>query len=87
MSTLTHDGAETPTRPAAWWTVRDVWASLAITAMWIAVIVTAIAGPNIVTHDVSGTDNSVPAAVAVALFATIGSWGVARYAFRRRDDV
>jgi len=55
--------------------------------MWIAVIVTAIAGPNIVTHDVSGTDNSVPAAVAVALFATIGSWGVARYAFRRRDDV
>lgn len=73
MSTVPHE------HPHAWWSVRDLWTSLAITAMWVAVAVTAVAGPNIVSNDGS----TVPAAIPIALFATLGSWIVAHYGFRR----
>lgn len=80
MTTVPHD------RPVAkWWTITDVWASLAITAMWIAVIVTAIAGPDIKSADNTGNGAVVPAVILVALFAAIGSAAVAKYGFRRRD--
>ena len=75
MSSISHD------HPVAWWTAVEMWAALAITAMWTAVAVTAIAGPYIYSND--GT--RCPAAVAIALFATIGTWAVARHGLRRRD--
>ena len=75
MSSISHD------RPLAWWSVVEVWSALAITAMWAAVAITAVSGPDIHSNDGS----QVPAAVAVALFATIGTWAVAHYGLRRRD--
>ena len=75
MSTMSHE------RPAAWWSLVEVWTSLTIVAMWAAVAVTAIADPYIYSND----GNRVPAAVPIALFATIATWVVARYGLRRRD--
>jgi hypothetical protein len=72
-------------RQIAWYRVTEMWASLAITAMWVAVVVTAIVGPNIDSSTPGGTTSSVPSAVAVALFATIGTWAVARYGLRPRS--
>jgi hypothetical protein len=63
--------------------VPEMWASLAIIVMWVSVLVVAIVGPDIVTSDAGGTHSTVPAAVAVALFAFLGTWVVARYGFRR----
>jgi hypothetical protein len=63
---------------------RDVWPSLAITVMWVAVALDALFGPDIVTSNGAGTNTStVPSGVVVALFAFLASWVVARYAFRR----
>jgi hypothetical protein len=59
--------------------VRDVAASLAISMMWLAVLLDSLFGPDIVSTDGS----KVPSGVALALFAFLGSWAVARYAFRR----
>lgn len=73
MTTMHHEDV------GGWWTVRELWVSLAITAMWAAVAVTAVAGPNILSNDGS----TVPAAIPVALFATLGSWIVAHYGFKR----
>ncbi len=84
MTTFSHERPTAAPRP--WWTVRDLWASLAITAMWVAVAVTAFAGTDIRTTDSAGDGAVVPAAVGVALFATICSWLVARHAFRPHDD-
>jgi hypothetical protein len=81
MSSVSHPPA--PTVHGSWTSVllrRDVWASLAITAMWIAVAVSALWGPNFVST--SGSSSTIiPSGIGVALFASIGTWAIAKYAF------
>jgi hypothetical protein len=62
---------------------RELWASLAITVIWLAVLFTAIFGGDIVDASPGGNQSSVPSAVAVALFAVLATWAVARYGFSR----
>ena len=63
----------------------EMWASLAITAMWIAVAVTSVWGPDFVSNTPGGSSTTIPSGIAVALFACIGSWAVAKYGFPRRE--
>ena len=63
--------------------VREVAASIAITSMWIAVGLASMWGSTFETHSVDGSSASIPSGVIVALFAFLGSWIVARYAFRQ----
>jgi len=81
MASVTHEAPET--RPA-WYTLPEVWASIAISVIWLAVVVTAVWAPNIVTTSVDGSSATIPSGVAVAFFAVIASWGVARYGAKRR---
>lgn len=62
--------------------VPEMWASVAIVVMWLSVLFDAIFGPDIVNTSAGGDHSSVPSAVAVALFAFLGTWVVARYGFR-----
>jgi len=64
---------------------RELWASLAITVIWLAVLFTAIFGGDIVNANAGGDHSSVPSAVAVALFAVFATWAVARYGFRQKS--
>jgi hypothetical protein len=69
--------------------VREMWGSLAITVMWVAVAVSAVWAPAFVSTDGAGTQSTtVPSGMVVALFAFLGSWAVAKYAFgdRRPDE-
>ena len=62
---------------------RDMWVSVAIAVVWLAVLFDAIYGPDIVTRSSGGSDSAtIPSAVAVALFACIATWPVAKYGFR-----
>jgi hypothetical protein len=63
--------------------LRDVWASLAIATMWLAVLFDAAFGPDIFSANATSTTR-VPSAIVVAVFAWLASVGVARYAFARR---
>jgi hypothetical protein len=83
MSVIPH-GSSVDTR-FAWLRITEMWASLAITVMWLAVLFDAMFGPNITSTTPGGTSSSVPSAVALALFATIGTWAVARYGLRERE--
>jgi hypothetical protein len=88
MSTVTHPSPgvapETP-RWTAYVLVPEMWASLAITAMWTVVAISAVWGPDFVSTSGSGTSSTtIPSGIAVAVFATIGTWVVAKYAFGRR---
>jgi hypothetical protein len=66
--------------------VTEMWASLAITVMWIVVAVSAVWGPDFVSTNGAGTNSTtIPSSIAVAVFATIGTWAVAKYGFGRRE--
>ena len=85
MATISHEPSARSQRPA-WLYIRDVWASLAISVMWLAVLVVSLWGPDIRAFDVSGSSTTLPSGVALALFATIGSWAVAKYGFSRTSN-
>jgi len=64
--------------------VREMWAALAIVMIWLAVLFAAVFGSNIVNTSAGGDASTVPSAVAVALFASLATWPVAKYGFGRR---
>ena len=86
MTSLTHE--DRITAKDSWSArilVREMWASIAIVAMWAAVAVSATWGADFVSTSGSGTTSTtVPAGIAVALFASIGTWTVAKHGFGRR---
>ena len=94
MATIRHDPSGVVREKPRWsrlLLVPEAWASLAIVVMWLAVLFSAIYGPDIVTvngADGSGGSSTIPSAVVVvALFAFLGTWAVARHGFgcERKD--
>ena len=86
MTTVPHEPSRIADDTSRWSTrllVPEMWASLTIIVMWLSVLVDAVYGPDIVTNGVAGDTATVPSAVAVALFAFLGTWVVAKYGFRR----
>ncbi len=68
--------------------VPEMWASLAISVMWLAVLFDAILGPDFVSSSNAGqTTTTIPSAVFVALFAYLGTRIVAKYGFERTPPV
>jgi hypothetical protein len=63
--------------------VREMWASLAIAVIWLSALFDAIYGPDIVNRSAGGDFSTVPSAVAVALFAFLATWVVAKYGYPR----
>ena len=88
MSTASHPSSHTAPEKRRWTVdllVSEMWAALAITAMWVVVAISAVWGPDFVSTSGSGTTSTtIPSGIAVAVFATIGTWVVAKYAFGRR---
>jgi len=77
MSSITHGG-----EPHDWFDVlkmRQIWASLTISTIWLAVLFASIYGSTIVSNYGQST---VPSGVVVAFFATIATWIVARYGLK-----
>jgi len=73
MATISHEPSRLGHEKRSWSSqlaVREVWASLAIIVIWLAVLFDAVDGPNIVTTTAGGDSSSVPSAVAVAMFAS-----------------
>lgn len=89
MSTITDEPARaTPERRhwSAQIVVREMWASLAIGAMWLAVLFAAVFAPDFVSSDAGGTTTRIPSSIAVALFAVIGTRALAKFGFGHPAD-
>ena len=85
MSTISHEPSRVVEEKKRWplqLLVPEMWATLAIVVMWLAVLFSAVFGPNIVNTSAGGDTSSVPSAIVVALFAFLATWVVARYGFR-----
>jgi hypothetical protein len=89
MSTASHPSSGIAPERRRWTgdvLVPEMWASLAITAMWVVVAICAVWGPDFVSVNGSGTNSTtIPSGIAVAVFASIGTWVVAKYGFGRRN--
>ena len=63
-----------------------MWASIAIVAMWLAVLFDAVFGPNIVfnTNNAGGSGGTtiIPSSIIVAFFAFLATRVVAKHGFR-----
>ena len=59
-----------------------IWASLAIVSMWVAVLFTAVWAPSLDATSSNGDSFTIPAAVAVSLFAAVATIVVAAFGFR-----
>jgi hypothetical protein len=62
-----------------------MWATVSIVAMWLAVLFVGVFGRDMSFHGVDGSFTVMPSAVAVALFAAIGTGSVAKRVFGRRS--
>jgi hypothetical protein len=65
--------------------VPAFWGAVSIIAMWLAVLFDGIFGGDMIFASPSNGTTTIPSAVAVALFAFIGTVSVAKRAFTRRD--
>ena len=87
MTATTHD--QSARSPGGGWAsrvlVREMWATVAIATMWIAVLFVGVYGGDMTFHSVDSSSSTVPSGVAVALFAAIGTGSVAKRVFGRSD--
>lgn len=85
MTTVPHgplvSGRERP-QWAEFLKIPEMWASLAIGAMWLAVLFDAVYGPNFVSTTPGGSSTTIPSAIFVAFFAWLGTISVAKYGLR-----
>jgi hypothetical protein len=66
--------------------VPEMWGTLAISIMWLAVLFDGVYGSDIVSVSNDGSSMRLPSAVVVALFAVLGTAAVAKRAFGRKAD-
>jgi hypothetical protein len=64
--------------------VPEFWGALAIVSMWLAVLFVGVYGGDMIFTSSSGDRSAIPSAVAVAVFAAIGTSAVAKRAFGRK---
>ena len=89
MTSVSHEPVLVRRERSEWADVlrtRELWAAVAIVAMWLAVLFVGVFGPSIKsTSGVGdiGNGSSVPSVVVVAPCAVLATWLIARHAFRR----
>jgi hypothetical protein len=86
VSSVSHGPAVYPRERSQWaefLRIPEMWASLGISMMWLAVLFDAVYGSNFVSTNGSGTNSTtIPSAIFVALFAFLATASLAKYAFR-----
>jgi hypothetical protein len=88
MTGISHGPAAHPSEQPQWpefLRIREMWASLAIGVMWLAVVFAAVWGPDFVSTNGSGTQSTtIPSAILVAFFAWLATASIAKHGLR--DD-
>jgi hypothetical protein len=84
MTSVSHDSAAYARERPQWaefLRIPEMWAAVAIIAIWLSVLFDAVYGPDFV-HTGAGTATTMPSAIFVALFAFLATVPVAKYGFR-----
>ena len=83
MTTIPH-APPTVARRSVWLDARDLWTTLCIVVIWLAVLFVGVFGPDFVSAG-GGSTTTIPSGVGVALFAMVATVAVAKYGFGRQS--
>jgi hypothetical protein len=86
MSSISHEppaGAPAENRWSMRSIVPEMWATISIVAIWIAVLFDAVYGPDLVSASNDGTYTRVPSVIIVAVFAYLATMVVAKFGYGR----
>jgi hypothetical protein len=88
--TTTVPGQSSARSPRAGWAsrilVREMWATVGIVSMWLAVLFVGVYGGEATFHSVDSSVAIIPSGVLVALFAAIGTGSIAKRVFGHRSE-
>jgi hypothetical protein len=83
MTTISHEPSALARR-SVWLDARDLWATLAIVAIWLAVLFVGVFGPDFVSYNPGSSTTTIPSGIPVAFFALFATMSVAKYGFSKR---
>jgi hypothetical protein len=86
MSTIPHDRPSSLAKTSVRLDVRDLWTTVAIVVIWLAVLFVGVFGPDLVARSNDGNATTIPSGVLVALFALFATMSLAKHGFTRRKD-
>jgi hypothetical protein len=69
--------------PATWWRLSEIWGTLAIVGMWLAVILVGVYGGDMTFASPSNGTTVIPVGAVVAVCAAIATAAVSKRAFHR----
>ena len=84
MTTFPHEQPSSLAKRSAWLDARDLWATVAIVVIWLAVLFVGVFGPNFVGSSNDGNATTIPSGIGVAFFALFATMSVAKHGFGKR---
>jgi hypothetical protein len=86
MTTVPHEQHSPSVMRTLRFEGREVLATVAIVAIWLAVLFVGIFGPDFVGHSNDGNSATIPSGIFVAFFALFATMSVAKRGFTRHTN-